>query len=147
MRDADMLDDSTFGFVACTSERLFEEKDDLWDVYLDSTRLVIDEKDGRILQLTNRDKERFHLLRQADHQASTTGDNSVQAFFEDLNDTLFTGIASLLDEGVRDLTPEMMETRLGMGNGDAFFVRELFRTLGIHNIKVKDHARCCFNCN
>jgi len=145
--DTEMLDECQFGYVACTSEKLFEEKDHLWDVYLDASRLVIDEKDGRILQLTNRDKERFHLLRQADEQARTTGDNAVQTFFDDLNGRLFSGIESLLDEGVRVLTPELMETKLGMGNGDAFFVRELFRMLGIHQIKVKDHARCCFNCN
>ena len=28
---------------------------------------------------------------------------------------------------MKELTPELMGSRLGMGNGDAFFVRELFR--------------------
>ena len=77
------------GRVACLSVQ----------VYLDASRLVIDEKDGRILQLTNRDKERFHLLRQADEQARTTGDNAVQTFFDDLNGRLFSGIESLLVSG------------------------------------------------
>jgi len=105
MSDVDTLEDCAYGYVACTSEKLFEEKDHLWDVYLDSTRLVIDEKDGRTLQLTNRDKERFHLLRHADAQARQTGDPAVESFFRELNTKLFDGIASLKEDTVRELTP------------------------------------------
>ena len=115
-------------------------------VYLDSTRLVIDEKDGRTLQLTSRDKERFQLLRQADQQARATGDPAVEHYFQELNSKLFEGIASLQEEGIRELTPEMLEERLGMGASDAAFVRELLRQLGLDRVSVKEHARCCFGC-
>ena len=79
-------------------------------------------------------------------QARQTGDPAVENFFQDLNTKLFDGIAALQEEGVRELTPELMEERLGMGPSDAAFVRELFRQLGLDRVSVKDHARCCFGC-
>ncbi|KAL1528842.1 hypothetical protein AB1Y20_010165 [Prymnesium parvum] len=141
--DVEGLADSSCGYVACTAEKLVEEKDALWDVFLDSTRLVMDEKDGRALQLTSHDKERFQQLRFADQQARATGDPAVEVFFERMNTQLFEGIQQLQKDGVTELTHELMEKRLAMGAGDGPFLRELFRQIGIR-ITVKDEGRCCF---
>lgn len=143
-------------YIACTTEKVFQDKVRLFDIFVDnqnitSHRAVLDP----LLRVTSADEERFEHLNniRSNHFATAGGAGGSGAndelgfaeFFQELNGQLFRTVSDASSSEDHVLTVEMVES-LGLhAVQDAYFLTELAQVYGF-NITVQrpmDMFSCC----
>eukprot|EP00736_Rhodelphis_marinus_P003263 Rmarinus@m.29997 len=130
-------------FVACTSEKIFVEKKDLYDVYVDCTTVKPSEVTRHVTKLTPLDESRWRCLYE-DHALTldaaafkgsqtkfknqrtmkVVGDSPLVSYFGSLNKRLFSSLRSSAETKKPVLRQDLAKL-LGLDPSDYAFVREL----------------------
>ncbi|RUS87014.1 hypothetical protein EGW08_005252 [Elysia chlorotica] len=141
-------------YVACTTEKIFESKLHLYDVYVDNQNVKASSLAMRdLLKVSEGDKEklvRLNNLRTA-HKFSTEEMGEVSAtneeeiitsFFTELNERLFQTLLDISQSQDRQLTSDHMKS-IGLDpTGDRAFLMELVEHYGIDVVLMVDNP-CC----
>ncbi len=117
-------------YVAVTTESIFREKRELYDVYVDQSSIVIgDSALESILAVTDSDKERFQIIATLDKTfvgTDQTSDYDITRFFIDYNDELFESLSMAAAAGRTLRVADLDE--FGLTWQDLPFLRELVHT-------------------
>lgn len=132
--------------VAGTTERIFEEKSGICDIYVDNHSVKVPPNLQHLLTITPEDRKHFTYL-QSIVQSSSSRLEAFHNFFTELNNKIF---ATLSDVAVSARTTLGKEEIHSMGlspQQDRSFVRELAATHGF-DVTVKGGAcqHCCPMC-
>lgn len=130
------------GYVACTTERIFSEKPELYDVFVNNQNVVVNKDCERILKLTKGDHRRLTMLTEIldAHRRTTLGPSSpeekegleteLQSCFTYLNDLLFHKLVDASRDG-RHLEPSELP-EFGLHKGDRRFLEHLIAAYRLH---------------
>eukprot|EP00164_Ancoracysta_twista_P002558 GFYU01003406.1.p1 GENE.GFYU01003406.1~~GFYU01003406.1.p1 ORF type:complete len:448 (-),score=116.20 GFYU01003406.1:63-1406(-) len=138
-------------YVACTTEKIFEMKNTLYDVFVNNQNVVVKDADKKVLKVTSTDKKKFlevmalcssqTVTRMDTSRQSSVDDNRVKEFFTAMNDTLF----ERLDE-INSMTHPVITSAdmadLGLDKSDTLFLQHLLHVHGFSNIEVKAGGPC-----
>ncbi|KAM9029949.1 DENN domain-containing protein 11 isoform 2-T2 [Ara ararauna] len=150
--DIEMLE-TEVSYVACTTEKIFEEKRDLYDVYVDNQNVKTHHEHLQpLLKINNADKEKYRRLndqRQMLMYSQEVGDdcNSCEEdlfilFFMEQNNRIFQTLMEVSASQDKTLTADHAR---GMGldpQGDRSFLLDLLEVYGIDVMLVIDNP-CC----
>jgi hypothetical protein len=140
--DIDML--STMeSYIACTSERIFAEKPELYDIYVDGQNISYSTPELRKqLRTTPVDFSRFGLLTEAAYARDASAEGALRSYFAKRNSELVEKVEALCSIARGDasaasgsggggqlrasyrIRATQLEERLGLHTKDAGFVRE-----------------------
>lgn len=142
--DISTLEKEKSTIMACTTEKIFENKTSLYDVYVDNQNIGTHIPSLQPIARANvADKERFNkltgILRSC--PASST-ESCILSFFTQLNTLLFQTLFDASLCGDRSLTSESFK-ELGLDPvGDRLFLEELADLYGIDVTMIVDNV-CC----
>ncbi|KAI8759431.1 DENN domain-containing protein 11-like [Biomphalaria glabrata] len=141
-------------YVACTTEKIFESKSHLYDIYVDNQNVkasTLAMKD--LLKVSEGDREKLvklNNLRSA-HKFSTQDlseefltneEEIINSFFTELNERLFQTLLDISQSQDRQLTSDHMKS-IGLDpTGDRAFLMELVEHYGIDVVLMVDNP-CC----
>jgi len=148
--DIDNLE-TELSYIACTTEKIFETKPRLYDVYVDNQNVTTRSpalKD--MLKVSTADDDKYNKLNNLrNHQQfadiSEDIDNEEDlftSFFMDLNNRIFQTLIEVSQSQDRQLTSEHMKVMGLDPSGDRAFLMELVETYGIDVMLIVDNP-CC----
>ncbi|POI34962.1 hypothetical protein CIB84_001285, partial [Bambusicola thoracicus] len=127
--DIEMLE-TEVSYVACTTEKIFEQKRDLYDVYVDNQNVKTHHEHLQpLLKINSADKEKYRRLND-------------QRFFMEQNNRIFQTLMEVSASQDKTLTADHAR---GMGldpQGDRSFLMDLLEVYGIDVMLVIDNP-CC----
>ncbi|CAK8684964.1 unnamed protein product [Clavelina lepadiformis] len=150
--DIDQLE-SEMTYVACTTEKIFQEKKDLYDVYVDNQLVqVVDNRYLNLLCVTKVDRENYQNLqnhrKDLFHQKGLgnselpSEEQFYQSFFTLQNNQLFRTLIETSTSPDRTLTEEHIRA-MGLDPvGDRHFIMDLLELYAIDVMLVADNP-CC----
>ncbi|XP_033123746.1 DENN domain-containing protein 11-like [Anneissia japonica] len=145
--------ESDLSYVACTTEKIFLEKKDLYDVYVDNQNLVVQSNTLKdMLKICPTDKEKFNQLnnqRSAQlFRAQELGEDAMQddqvfaTFFLEMNNHIFQTLLDISITQDKSLTSDHMKS-MGLDPiGDRQFIMDLLELYGIDVLLILDNP-CC----
>ncbi|XP_061189570.1 DENN domain-containing protein 11-like [Saccostrea echinata] len=140
-------------YIACTTEKIFETKTYLHDVYVDNQVItahtpVVQE----LLKLSDADKDKYNKLlnRRSANQFSYEGmgedvvdeEELITSFFTQQNNDLFSTLLDVAHSHDRQLTSDHMRNMGLDPQGDRTFLMELVEHYGIDVVLMVDNP-CC----
>lgn len=142
LADLDLLADQ-HAYVACTTEKIFEEKPAIYDLYIEGQKVRIIHKLPAITTVTPEDRLRLSTL--FSQPNLTQGD--LLAFFRDLNDAIFAILYRASSVGGSGVIEKEDLAAVGLNRrDDCAFVRELAATHGF-DVSVRGGSGCgCCPC-
>ncbi|CAL4062524.1 unnamed protein product [Meganyctiphanes norvegica] len=138
--DADSLEDE-FSYVACTTEKIFEEKLNLWDIYIDNQNVRVPQSLKHQLSISSQDKKRLAALQNLIEDPTTSKADYVE-FFKQINNCIF---AKLYEVGQSDNPILNHSAILDMGlnpRQDKTFLIDLAKTHGF-DVTIESDRNCC----
>ncbi|XP_071957378.1 DENN domain-containing protein 11-like [Antedon mediterranea] len=150
--DIDTIEAELF-FVACTTEKIFLEKKDLYDVYVDNQNLVVQSNSMKdILKICYADKEKFNQLNnqrsaqlfkaQELEEEAMQDDQVFATFFLEMNNHIFQTLLDISMTQDKALTSDHMKS-MGLDPiGDRQFIMDLIELHGIDVLLILDNP-CC----
>ena len=161
--DIDMLA-GLDSYIACTSERIFAEKPQLYDVYVNGNEVTCTSAElRRQIAITATDQSRFGLLSGPTYTEGDESEYNLRNYFAKFNTDLIQKIEALCSidrgdgaaagvgvrEGLREAyrirAPDLNE-RVGLHRNDAAFLRE-FAQIREYKLEVVsspfDFCGCC----
>lgn len=152
--DIDNLE-SEMSYIACTTEKIFETKTHLYDVYVDN-QIVTTPSDSLkdLLKISDADRDKFQKLNNQRNQEQflreQIGDETLDeedvftSFFVEQNNRLFQTLLDVSMSQDRQLMSDHMKS-MGLDPiGDRAFLMELVETYGIDVMLMVDNP-CCPN--
>ncbi|KFV83891.1 Protein LCHN, partial [Struthio camelus australis] len=150
--DIEMLE-TEVSYVACTTEKIFEEKRDLYDVYVDNQNVkTYHEHLQPLLKINSADKEKYRRLndqrqllmysQEVGEDCSSCEEDLFILFFMEQNNRIFQTLMEVSASQDKTLTAEHAR---GMGldpQGDRSFLMDLLEVYGIDVMLVIDNP-CC----
>ncbi|KAK3085670.1 hypothetical protein FSP39_006920 [Pinctada imbricata] len=145
--------ESEVSYIACTTEKIFEMKTSLYDVYVDNQVIKSHTQLNKdLLKLSDADKDKFTRLnnQRSAQQFSfeELGEECIDeeelftAFFTEQNNVLFQTLLDVSHSHDRQLTSEHMKTMGLDPSGDRAFLMELVEHYGIDVVLMVDNP-CC----
>ncbi|KAM3869917.1 DENN domain-containing protein 11 [Diretmus argenteus] len=140
-------------YVACTTEKIFEEKKELYDVYIDNQN-VKTHRDGLqpLLRLNGADKEKYRKLseqrqlllysQEVDRDCTSNEEDLFILFFMELNNRIFQTLSEVAGSADPTLTADHVRAMGLDPQGDRAFLVELLEVYGIDAMLVIDNP-CC----
>jgi len=134
-------------YVACTTEKIFELKKEVYDAFVDNQNLVLSESLSSFGKINSADKKRYQQLRSySDRQFVSGNDVSddeklYTRFFVEANNRLFKVLYEAASKSNRTLTVEAV---INMGldpYGDRLFIARIVDLYDIHVILPE--VPCC----
>uniref|UniRef100_A0A4X2L2K2 DENN domain-containing protein 11 n=1 Tax=Vombatus ursinus TaxID=29139 RepID=A0A4X2L2K2_VOMUR len=140
-------------YVACTTEKIFEEKHDLYDVYVDNQNVKTHHEHLQpLLKLNSADKEKYRRLneqrqmllysQEVGEDCNPCEEDLFVLFFLEQNNRIFQTLLEVSASQDKTLTAEHAR---GMGldpQGDRSFLMDLLEAYGIDVMLVIDNP-CC----
>uniref|UniRef100_A0A8C5R9J6 DENN domain-containing protein 11 n=1 Tax=Laticauda laticaudata TaxID=8630 RepID=A0A8C5R9J6_LATLA len=150
--DIEMLE-TEIAYVACTTEKIFEEKQDLYDVYVDNQNVKTHHEHLQpLLKINSADKEKYQRLndqrqmlmysQEVDGDCSSCEEDLFILFFMEQNNRIFQTLMEISASQDKTLTADHAR---GMGldpQGDRSFLMDLLEVYGIDVMLVIDNP-CC----
>lgn len=134
-------------YVACTTEKIFESKLEVYDVYVDNQNIKCKQHLSWIAHFNNADRDRLHQLDSfREEQLYTGGDvcddeKMYTKFFVNLNNMLFQTLFEVASTEDRTLTPEHIRS-IGLDSkADLHFLSDLVDLYGI-DVHIPE-PKCC----
>lgn len=134
-------------YIACTTEKIFESKLDVYDVYVDNQNIKCKPHLSWIANFNNADRDRLEELDSFRQQQLYTGgevtddEKMYTRFFVNLNNSLFQMLFEVASTQERVLTPDMIRS-IGLDpKGDLRFLSDLVELYGI-NVLIPE-PKCC----
>ncbi|XP_062914024.1 DENN domain-containing protein 11 [Mobula hypostoma] len=144
--------ENEMSYVACTTEKIFEEKKDLYDVYIDNQNVKTDHEHlQQLLKVNNADKDKYRKLndqRQMLLYSQEVGDCSTNEedlfimFFMEQNNRIFQMLLEVSACQDKTLTADHVRSMGLDPQGDRIFLMDLLEVYGIDVMLVIDNP-CC----
>ncbi|XP_006633763.2 DENN domain-containing protein 11 [Lepisosteus oculatus] len=145
--------ETELSYVACTTEKIFEEKKDLYDVYVDNQNVKTHNENLQpLLRINSADRDKYRKLSEqrqmllysleVDGDCSSSEEDLFILFFMELNNRIFQTLWEVSGSQDKTLTEEHVR---GMGldpQGDRSFLIDLLEVYGIDVMLVIDNP-CC----
>ncbi|XP_062317063.1 DENN domain-containing protein 11 [Osmerus eperlanus] len=140
-------------YVACTTEKIFEEKKELYDVYVDNQNVKTHrDRLGPLLRLNEADKEKYRKLseqrqlllysQEVDEDCTSNDEDLFVLFFMEQNNRIFQILSEVAGSSDRTLTAEHVRAMGLDPQGDRLFLVDLLELYGIDAMLVIDNP-CC----
>ncbi|NXB48707.1 LCHN protein, partial [Leucopsar rothschildi] len=150
--DIEMLE-TEVSYVACTTEKIFEQKRDLYDVYVDNQNVKTHHEHLQpLLKINSADKEKYRRLndqrqmlmysQEVGEDCSSCEEDLFILFFMEQNNRIFQTLMEVSASQDKTLTADHAR---GMGldpQGDRSFLMDLLEVYGIDVMLVIDNP-CC----
>ncbi|CAG5117486.1 unnamed protein product [Candidula unifasciata] len=146
--------ESEVAYVACTTEKIFESKTHLYDIYVDNQIVKAGSPAMKdLLKVTEGDKERLVKLsnlrtahkfstEELGQETYTNEEEIITSFFTEMNERLFQTLLDISQSQDRQLTSDHMKS-IGLDpTGDRVFLMELVEHYGIDVVLMVDNP-CC----
>ncbi|XP_062374167.1 DENN domain-containing protein 11-like isoform X2 [Sardina pilchardus] len=139
--------ETELSYVACTTERIFQEKKHLFDIYVEN-QSVQTHRDSLqpLLRLTSSDREKYKRLQEKRRlvgHSSYTEEDLFILFFSELNTKIFQTLLEVASSVDRALTEQHVR-RMGLDpQADHKFLVHILETYGIDVMLMIDPS-CCF---
>ncbi|KAL2102688.1 hypothetical protein ACEWY4_001856 [Coilia grayii] len=139
--------ETELSYVACTTERIFEEKKHLFDVYVDNQNVWTHRESLRpLLRLTSSDREKYKRLQEKRKRLvwdpSFTEEELFILFFSELNTKIFQPLLEVASSVDRALTEQHVR-RMGLDpQADHKFLVDILETYGI-DVMLMINTTCC----
>ncbi|KAA0714972.1 Protein LCHN [Triplophysa tibetana] len=122
--------ETELSYVACTTEKIFEEKKELYDVYIDNQNVKTHRESLQpLLRLNSADREKYRKLCE-------------QRFFMEQNNRIFQTLSEVAASADSTLTAEQVRAMGLDPQGDRGFLVDLLEVYGIDVMLVIDNP-CC----
>ncbi|XP_050398253.1 DENN domain-containing protein 11 [Patella vulgata] len=140
-------------YIACTTEKIFESKTHLYDVYVDNQLVKVNSPGLKeLLKVSDADKDKGVQLnnQRAAHrfeieelgEQEFDDEDVFTNFFVELNDRIFQTLLEISNSQDRQLTSDHMKTMGLDPQGDRSFLMELVEHYGIDVVLMVDNP-CC----
>nr|XP_046153367.1 DENN domain-containing protein 11-like [Oncorhynchus gorbuscha]XP_046153368.1 DENN domain-containing protein 11-like [Oncorhynchus gorbuscha]XP_046153369.1 DENN domain-containing protein 11-like [Oncorhynchus gorbuscha] len=150
--DIDTLD-TELSYVACTTEKIFEEKRDLYDVYVDNQNVRTTRESLKpLLRLNTADREKYRRLteqrqmllysQEENGDCVSSEEDHFILFFLEQNNRIFQMLSEVAGSPEPILTQESVRAMGLDPHGDRLFLLHLLETYGYDSLLVTDHP-CC----
>ncbi|XP_012688578.1 DENN domain-containing protein 11 [Clupea harengus] len=145
--------ETELSYVACTTEKIFEEKKDLYDVYIDNQNVRTHRESLQpLLRLNSADKEKYRKLseqrqlllysQEVDGESSANEEDLFILFFMEQNNRIFQTLCEVAGSSDPTLTTEHVRAMGLDPQGDRGFLVDLLEVYGIDVMLVIDNP-CC----
>ncbi|XP_029909861.1 DENN domain-containing protein 11 [Myripristis murdjan] len=145
--------ETELSYVACTTEKIFEEKKDLYDVYIDNQNVKTHRDSLQpLLRLNGADKEKYRKLseqrqmllysQEVDGDCTSNEEDLFILFFMELNNRIFQTLSEVAGSADPTLTAEHVRAMGLDPQGDRSFLVDLLEVYGIDAMLVIDNP-CC----
>ncbi|MEE6477758.1 hypothetical protein FKM82_011622 [Ascaphus truei] len=145
--------DSEISYVACTTEKIFEQKQDLYDVYVDNQNVKTHlEHLQPLLRVNSADKEKYRRLndqrqllmytQEVDGDCSSCEEDLFIVFFMEQNNRIFQTLLEVASSQDKTLTAEHARSMGLDPQGDRSFLLDLLEVYGFDLMLVIDNP-CC----
>ncbi|XP_053574970.1 DENN domain-containing protein 11 isoform X1 [Bombina bombina] len=150
--DIETLDDEV-SYVACTTEKIFEQKQDLYDVYVDNQNVKthVDHLQP-LLRINSADKEKYRRLndqrqllmytQEVDGDCSSCEEDLFILFFMEQNNRIFQTLLEVAASQDKTLTADHARSMGLDPQGDRCFLMDLLEVYGFDLMLVIDNP-CC----
>ncbi|XP_042153973.1 DENN domain-containing protein 11-like [Oncorhynchus tshawytscha] len=150
--DIDTLD-TELSYVACTTEKIFEEKRDLYDVYVDNQNVRTTRESLKpLLRLSAADREKYRKLteqrqmllysQEENGDCVSSEEDHFILFFLEQNNRIFQTLSEVAGRPEPILTQESVRAMGLDPHGDRLFLLHLLETYGYDSLLVTEHP-CC----
>ncbi|XP_071361471.1 DENN domain-containing protein 11 [Trachinotus anak] len=145
--------ETEMSYVACTTEKIFEEKKELYDVYVDNQNVKTHRSHLQpLLRLNAADKEKYRKLseqrqlllysQEVDGDCTSNEEDLFILFFMELNNRIFQTLSEVAGSTDPTLTTEHVRAMGLDPQGDRSFLADLLEVYGIDVTLVIDNL-CC----
>ncbi|KAK7902000.1 hypothetical protein WMY93_018769 [Mugilogobius chulae] len=145
--------ENELSYVACTTEKIFEEKKDLYDVYVDNQNVKTYREGLKpLLRLSAADKDKYHKLTEQRqvllYSQEETGDcvsseeDLFILFFLEQNNRIFQTLSEVANSTEPTLTQETVRAMGLDPHGDRLFLLHLLEIYGYDTLLVSEQL-CC----
>lgn len=140
-------------YVACTTEKIFEEKKDLYDVYVDNQNVRTHRESLQpMLRLNSADRDKYRKLseqrqmllysQEVDGDCASSEEDLFILFFMEQNNRIFQTLSEVAASADPTLTTEHVRAMGLDPQGDRGFLVDLLELYGIDAMLVIDNP-CC----
>ncbi|XP_078076095.1 DENN domain-containing protein 11 isoform X2 [Mustelus asterias] len=140
-------------YVACTTEKIFEEKKDLYDVYVDNQNVKTDREHlQQLLKINSADKDKYRKLndqrqmllysQEVGGDCSSSEEDLFIMFFMEQNNRIFQMLLEVSACQDKTLTADHVRSMGLDPQGDRIFLMDLLEVYGIDVMLVIDNP-CC----
>nr|XP_057934718.1 DENN domain-containing protein 11-like [Doryrhamphus excisus] len=145
--------ENELSYVACTTEKIFEEKRDLYDVYVDNQN-VKTHRDGLkpLLRISSADREKYRKLteqrklllysQEENGDCVSSEEDLFILFFLEQNNRIFQTLSEVAGSPDPTLTQENVRAMGLDPHGDRLFLLHLLEIYGFDTLLVSDQL-CC----
>lgn len=145
--------ETEMSYVACTTEKIFEEKKELYDVYIDNQNVKTHRSHLQpLLRLNAADKEKYRKLseqrqmllysQEVDEDCTSNEEDLFILFFMELNNRIFQTLSEIAGSADPTLTTEHVRAMGLDPQGDRSFLVDLLEVYGFDVTLVIDNL-CC----
>ncbi|ESN92365.1 hypothetical protein HELRODRAFT_89630 [Helobdella robusta] len=145
---------SQSSYIACTTEKIFEMKTSLYDVFIDDGEFISSSSSSslkNILVVNKADEEKYNHAyndddddeyEEKDEDGDEDGDSIYLNYFTELNDLILSTMLEVSCSDDRQITSEHMKIMNMDANADKLFVSQLAETYAIDILLANDNP-CC----
>lgn len=145
--------ETELSYVACTTEKIFEEKKELYDVYIDNQNVKTHRESLQpLLRLNSADREKYRKLceqrqlllysQEVDGDCTSNEEDLFILFFMEQNNRIFQTLSEVAVSADPTLTAEHVRAMGLDPQGDRGFLVDLLEIYGIDVMLVIDNP-CC----
>ncbi|XP_026783539.1 DENN domain-containing protein 11 isoform X2 [Pangasianodon hypophthalmus] len=145
--------ETELSYVACTTEKIFEEKKELYDVYIDNQNVKTHRESLQpLLRINNADREKYRKLseqrqlllysQEVDGDCTSSEEDLFILFFMEQNNRIFQTLLEVAGSADPTLTPEHVRAMGLDPQADRGFLVDLLEVYGIDVMLVIDNP-CC----
>ncbi|XP_066540457.1 DENN domain-containing protein 11 isoform X2 [Hoplias malabaricus] len=145
--------ETELSYVACTTEKIFEEKKELYDVYIDNQNVKTHRESLQpLLRINSADREKYRKLseqrqlllysQEVDGDCNTNEEDLFILFFMEQNNRIFQTLLEVAGSADPTLTTDHVRAMGLDPQGDRGFLVDLLEVYGIDVMLVIDNP-CC----
>ncbi|XP_076848327.1 DENN domain-containing protein 11 isoform X2 [Brachyhypopomus gauderio] len=145
--------ETELSYVACTTEKIFEEKKELYDVYIDNQNVKTHRESLQpLLRINNADREKYRKLseqrqlllysQEVNGDCTSNEEDLFILFFMEQNNRIFQTLSEIAGSADPTLTAEHVRAMGLDPQGDRGFLVDLLEVYGIDVMLVIDNP-CC----
>ncbi|XP_026859781.2 DENN domain-containing protein 11 isoform X1 [Electrophorus electricus] len=149
--------ETELSYVACTTEKIFEEKKELYDVYIDNQNVKTHRESLQpLLRINSADREKYRKLseqrqlllysQEVDEDCTSNEEDLFIVFFMEQNNRIFQTLSEVAGSADPTLTADHMRAMGLDPQGDRGFLVDLLEVYGIDVMLVIDNPCCPQQC-
>uniref|UniRef100_A0A8C6TN14 DENN domain-containing protein 11 n=1 Tax=Neogobius melanostomus TaxID=47308 RepID=A0A8C6TN14_9GOBI len=135
--------ENELSYVACTTEKIFEEKKDLYDVYVDNQNVKTYREGLKpLLRLSAADKDKYYKLTEQRQLLLYSQEETGDCVFLEQNNRIFQTLSEVANSTDPTLTQETVRAMGLDPHGDRLFLLHLLEIYGYDTLLVSEQL-CC----